>query len=95
MSNEVLVQYTPHTNVDYSKYTNIIFIHSDVEPANFGSYCNDDTYPLVYQSNTTSESIHDFVSNFNSISRIAFAFHDPTIIDGYYENHIFLNITLI
>ena len=92
MLDEAYIQYTPPMNVDYSIYTNIMFIHSDVEQANFSSYCNDDTYPLVYQSNTSRESIHDFISNFNSINRIAFAFHDPTIIDGNYEQHIFLNM---
>jgi len=55
MSNEVLIQYTPPTNVDYSKYTNIMFIHSDVEIANFSSYCNDDTYPLVNKIKTSRE----------------------------------------
>lgn len=84
--------YIPPDNVDFSQYTNILFIHSQVETSQFSSYCNVTTYPLVYDSNTSRTSINDFISNFNSINRIAFAFHDPTIIDGIYENHLFLNM---
>ena len=83
-----LTEYTPPTNVVYSQYTNIMFVDSVVAVTDFISYCNADTYPLVYDMNTTRSSITQFISNFNNIKRIAFAFHGQNV---YYAPKIFIN----
>ncbi|MGA1048038.1 MAG: DUF4347 domain-containing protein, partial [Minisyncoccia bacterium] len=96
MSGNNLVPYIPPTPVEYSKYTNIVFISPDIEATQFSSYCNDSTYPLVYNNIMSRESIQQFIFNFNNLKRIAFAFHGIKSIGYQYtpfiNNDVFFDI---
>jgi hypothetical protein len=83
-------QYVGKEDVVYSNYTNLVFISGQLErDERFSKYCNNDTYPIVYEYQLDGDSIMEFIQNFTNVKRIAFAFHGPK---AEYTELPFINI---
>ena len=90
---ETLNEYYRIEKENATKYTNILLIDKSIDyEENFmNSYCNDNTFALVYNYNDDRSKIMDIMSYFENIKRIAFAFHGPSSDSTDYGPIMFLN----
>ena len=80
-----------NTEVDFTKYTNLLFVDHGAADTDMQLHCNSNTYAILYDFCHDSDSIMDYVKQFSNVKRISFAFHgQPTGTDQYIP-HLFMN----
>ena len=81
------------TITDPSTITNILFIDKNINESDlFLNSLSDDTFAILYDFNTKSSHIFDYLKNtFISINRIAFVFHGFSLDSSYFLKK-FLNM---
>lgn len=80
-----------NTQVNFTKYTNLLFVDHSAADTDMQLHCNSNTYAILYDFCHDSDSIMDYVKQFSNVKRISFAFHgQPTGTDQYIP-HLFMN----